>query len=737
MCTVYVALTISFLTTLLGLSSCEKIGHFAAHSLILNAEYDQEQYQDDLHSTFDMMETGTSTKLLSTNLMVGDHIAAGIGATPSRISLQSETGSPITTTRLSKLRSNTDPLLVPTAPTVPVPNSGASSASREFCCPSDTNCSVCEILPTFIPYALEPYSNAAIPSAFEPDHSLKLTASAKSKISLPTSSTTPGEDAPKRGGMSSLPTQAGTSKPVQSQKSKGIHTSGSSRDHKPSNSFDPASLSDIWTAVSTDNGESQNLGANTGVIILTTSSKSVGVRLGSSSGTPIASVHSSPHPSGSEPALNPGGIVASLLKHASSTESSDQTMANGASSEGSPTLGVPFATPPEIFTSVHSDVEKTAVRSIDGIGSPKPSISSQKSQTSVEDVGTGGNAAGSINNQDMPIPSNPVFTTNGNSYTAVGNEANTAAISGVALSLKDSPATVSHHTVSADPVGILASSKTNAFPPVVSDSTQVLKAELLFTIRGKAYTAYEQVASDSATVAVIGAQNFGLGEPGKVIDGQTVSLGSSGLIIASSTAIWETAGLSRQVEDARTFTVSNGHTLIATETTNPAGAAEAIVNSQTFGVGGAAVTLDGETLSLGHSGVIVDGSDAITWQTTPIISSETKAVLTIDDSAFTAVETNALAGAPAAVANETTLSGSGPAATIHGETISVASVGLVINGTRTASWRTETALHSSSSAGTSSIIQDTDPNTGGKLGMVATELLLLVVGSVVFCVLWL
>lgn len=181
-----------------------------------------------------------------------------------------------------------------------------------------------------------------------------------------------------------------------------------------------------------------------------------------------------------------------------------------------------------------------------------------------------------------------------------------------------------------------------------------------FAVDGEEY-AYTPAAGTLA----VGFTTLTAGGPAATVGGQVVSLGTAGVVIDGSTVASGPTGAAKAV-----FTV-DGNVYTATQ-----GASTVVVEGQTLTVGGQAVVVDGETLSLGPSGVVADGSTA-SFEA-GLATTADVALVSVGGSEYTFKE-----GETTLVIGSKTLTVGGSAATVSGEVLSLASGGVVVDGSRT------------------------------------------------------
>jgi hypothetical protein len=173
------------------------------------------------------------------------------------------------------------------------------------------------------------------------------------------------------------------------------------------------------------------------------------------------------------------------------------------------------------------------------------------------------------------------------------------------------------------------------------------------------------VAGQSFTIApdpadgefVVNSHTITEGSPATIIDGQTVSAGTDGVFIGSSF-----------VPDA-----------VAIESLRASAAdpIEEVIDGVTLTRGGAATVIDGETVSLASGGIVVDGT-MIPVPTGSLSAGQSDLLVTADGRTFTLAP---VAEPSEEIVDGVTLTRGGPATGIDGETVSLASGGIVVDGT--------------------------------------------------------
>ncbi|KAL9094016.1 MAG: hypothetical protein Q9165_003686 [Trypethelium subeluteriae] len=185
--------------------------------------------------------------------------------------------------------------------------------------------------------------------------------------------------------------------------------------------------------------------------------------------------------------------------------------------------------------------------------------------------------------------------------------------SSVLLSPGGHPATIDGQVISAASNGLVIESNTDAY------TASGAGAKALFTISGKAYSAYETTDSGGSQEVVIqsGSKLLTLVEGGAptTIGKETVSAISDGLLIGSSTERLS----AHSMETITLFTIS-GHSFTAFEIVNPGHHSEFIIAAsshyETLVEGGLPGFIGGETVSVASGGLIVGGSTEVLVTTT-------------------------------------------------------------------------------------------------------------------------
>jgi hypothetical protein len=179
------------------------------------------------------------------------------------------------------------------------------------------------------------------------------------------------------------------------------------------------------------------------------------------------------------------------------------------------------------------------------------------------------------------------------------------------------------------------------------------------------------------------------GGPAITVDGQTISLASAGLVEDGSTVPFDSQATSNEIVAPIT---ASGSTYTAFE--DPSHPGTWIVDGTTLSAGGPAITFHGETISAASNGLIVDGSSVPLTTQTPTVED---VAYFIDEDGVTHTVLATLGASTAVVDGSITLTLGGSGTTVDGESLSLASGGLVVDGT-TESWGLTTVMMANGSA---------------------------------------
>lgn len=199
-----------------------------------------------------------------------------------------------------------------------------------------------------------------------------------------------------------------------------------------------------------------------------------------------------------------------------------------------------------------------------------------------------------------------------------------------------------------------------------------------------------QEVVNGQTALIVGSATLSAGGAATTINGVTVSAGSSGLVEAgplgtatlpyASLGSATAAGLNAVIT-AAVFTVS-GTAYTASEVSSGI----YVLDGTTFSAGGAALTLPGESdiVSAGATDIVVDGSTIAVQKITQASSGGDETVLLTASSGQTITAVEAPGASAAVIDGSITLSVGGPGAVVDGQSLSLASSGLVAQGSTVA-----------------------------------------------------
>lgn len=212
---------------------------------------------------------------------------------------------------------------------------------------------------------------------------------------------------------------------------------------------------------------------------------------------------------------------------------------------------------------------------------------------------------------------------------------------------------------------------------VVDGSTQQFSAA---TDAGASLVSQAVVIAGSQTITaqpgsslVIGSSTLSVGGGDATLaNGQTISLASNGVVVDGTTQAYSAA------TDAGASIASQAVVTAGSETVTARPGSSLVLGSSTLSIGGGAATLaNGQVVSLASNGVVVDGTtQAYSAAANAGATPTSGAVITAGSQVITAQPGSAL------VLGLTTLSVGGAAATLsNGEIVSLASNGVVVDGT--------------------------------------------------------
>ncbi|KAL9069417.1 MAG: hypothetical protein Q9157_006170 [Trypethelium eluteriae] len=408
-------------------------------------------------------------------------------------------------------------------------------------------------------------------------------------------------------------------------------------------------------------------------------------------------------PVSADPAV-PGGII---VGGSSVSPGGAATVGGTAISNGphgvvvGSTLTMPLPSPGQSATSIGGQAVAADPNAPGGIIVGGASIGKGQATTVAGTVisnGSQGIIVGSSSTMPVPspgagaAPSAAVFTMLGQTYTAQPGKP--FVVDGATMSPGGPAATVSEQVISAGPSGVvvdgssIAYSAAPGYAPSASTSEYTVQfsnppnaagpdspaQQAAFTgTSGKGFTAVEP-ANGASTAVLSNSITLSVGGPGTVIDGRTVSLAPSGIVVDGQTDAF-TSGTYYPSSSGQVavYTDGQGHQHTAIEAMGESSTA-VIDGSVTLTAGGPDTVLNGMTVTLAPSGLVVDG---------PVPTSgagEQKVVFTdASGHTHTAVEAGG-ASNTAVIDGSVTLIVGGSSTVMNGETLSLASTGLVVDG---------------------------------------------------------
>ncbi|KAL9087734.1 MAG: hypothetical protein Q9165_006501 [Trypethelium subeluteriae] len=289
-------------------------------------------------------------------------------------------------------------------------------------------------------------------------------------------------------------------------------------------------------------------------------------------------------------------------------------------------------------------------------------------------------------------PSAAVFTMLGQTYTAQPGKP--VVVDGATISPGGPATTVGGQVISAGPSGVVIDGSSIAYSaapshtasatsseytvqfsniPNVADSGSPAQQAAFTGASGKGFTAVEP--ANGASTAVLGNSiTLSVGGSSTVIDGRTVSLAPSGLVVDGQTDTF-TSGTYYPSSSGQIaiYTDGQGHQHTAVEVIGKSSTA-VIDGSVTLTAGGPATVLNGMTLTLASSGLVVDGPVP-----TPGAGEQNAVFTDASGRTHTAVEVGG-ASNTAVIDGSVTMTVGGSSTVLNGETLSLASTGLVVDG---------------------------------------------------------
>ena len=221
-----------------------------------------------------------------------------------------------------------------------------------------------------------------------------------------------------------------------------------------------------------------------------------------------------------------------------------------------------------------------------------------------------------------------------------------------------------------------------AFSKASLSQISTMASQAIVTIGGQTY------AATPGQPFFIGSTAILPNGPAATISREAISVGLSGVVIGSNTVPFSAAsnlmnGLNGAESEA-SATFPKGQAITAFQIAGYSGMAviSGINGSPTsMSVGGPAATMDGHTISLASSGLVIDVSSTMSFQA--VSSSQmSDAIFTASGQAITAIQVPGTSSA-AIIDNSVTLKLGGPATVINGESVSLVSNGIVIGGSMT------------------------------------------------------
>ncbi|KAL9096321.1 MAG: hypothetical protein Q9165_001318 [Trypethelium subeluteriae] len=295
----------------------------------------------------------------------------------------------------------------------------------------------------------------------------------------------------------------------------------------------------------------------------------------------------------------------------------------------------------------------TVVGSTVSAGGPAAVISGQTISLGATGVAIDGQntpfsaAPGSVNSEPQAV-----LTVGGQTYTA--QSGSPLIIAGSTLSSNGPAAIISGQTISLGSTGVAINGQTTPFSAAAAPVGSKPQAEL--TIGGRLYTA------QSGSPFIIGGSTIATNGPDVTVSGDTISVGSSGVVINGQTMPFTAAPPSTNPQAVVTI----GGQPYTAQSASPLA-----IDGSTISINGPAATISGQTISLGSEGVQVNGQE--TPFSTPLPTNP-EAVLTLEGHTYTAQSGQPL------VMGSATLTAGGSAATMFGQTVSMASNGVLVNG---------------------------------------------------------
>ncbi|KAL9074664.1 MAG: hypothetical protein Q9157_004293 [Trypethelium eluteriae] len=308
----------------------------------------------------------------------------------------------------------------------------------------------------------------------------------------------------------------------------------------------------------------------------------------------------------------------------------------------------------------------------------------------VVSIGDSGVVVGTqtISYSSVTAPAAAIFTAGRRTYSAQAGKP--LIVNGVTLSPGGDATTVDGQIISLGSSNVIAGTRTLPF-----DSTAALTASgAVITIDSSSLTAIDQNGR-----IVIGPETLSIGGAAATVAGETVSVASSGIVVdgVMHTFSQIPAAATSSNEFEASFSISGTAYTAFESPDHPSTAVILGANGipTTISVGGSAVTIDGQAVSLNSDGVIV-GTSSISFSSAPMTGTLEQEATFSDPAGHIHTAWEDIGGGNSAVLDgSVTLEVGGPAATVDGEIISLATGGLIINGTNTVGFAVATGPSSS------------------------------------------
>ncbi|KAL9087673.1 MAG: hypothetical protein Q9165_006597 [Trypethelium subeluteriae] len=276
----------------------------------------------------------------------------------------------------------------------------------------------------------------------------------------------------------------------------------------------------------------------------------------------------------------------------------------------------------------------------------------------------------------VTAPAAAVFTAGETVYSAQAGKP--LIVNGITLSPGGGAATVDGQIISLGVSDIMFGTRTLQF----DDAAAVTASGAVITIGSSLLTAITQNGHFA-----IGSEVLAIGGPAETIAGETVSVASLGIVIGGTTHSFSQipAAATSSSELEASFSISGTPYTAYESPDNPSTAVIFGANGipTTISVGGSAATIDGQAVSLDSAGVIV-GSSSITPSSASVTGIPEQEATFSDPTGHIHTAWEGIgSGSSAVLDGSVTLEAGGPAVTVDGEVVSLATDGLVVNGTNT------------------------------------------------------